>query len=85
MNKSNLIGAIVRTAQMKSDFSHYDDETEDTEVEGMIIEVIEDTDGTSYLVMDEDGLLYQTDYNDLDKIIRFTDGNMANYLRPVKL
>jgi len=81
---SNLIGAVVKTNNMKSDFSHYDDNEDDVEVEGMIIERVEDTNGVSYLVMDEDGLVYQTAFDDIDKVIRF-GGNPATYLKPINL
>lgn len=84
--KSNLIGAIIKSSRMKSDFTHNDDndEEEDTEVVGMIIEMVEDdTSGTSYLVMDENGLVYQTEFNDIDRIISF-GGNPTLYLKKQK-
>lgn len=79
--ESNLIGAVVITSNTKSDFTHYDDETEDDQVKGMIVERIDDINSsTSYLVMDEDGKIYQTDSNDIDEIVSL-NGNPSTYLK----
>lgn len=81
--ESSLIGAIVISERMKSDFSHYDDEEEDEQVQGMIIEKIEDSSSTIYLVMDEHGKIYQTDHNEIERLVSF-GGNPALYLKKEK-
>lgn len=82
----NLIGAIVKSCKMKSDYSHVDyedDEDEDVEVEGMIVERVSEGDCVSYLIMDQNGRVYQTDYDDIDKIMSF-GGQPSDYLKPTK-
>ena len=77
----NLIGAIVKSCKFKSDYSHFDDDEDDVEVEGMIIERVSESDCVSYLIMDENGKVYQTDYDDIDEIISF-GGKPSEYLKP---
>lgn len=79
--KSNLIGAIVLTSNYKSNFDHYDDdEGEDEQVQGMIVERIDDGTTTIYLVMDTQGRVCETDYSEIEKIISF-GGTPSEYLK----
>jgi hypothetical protein len=63
-----LIGTVIEAENMISEYTHFEDEESDRNVVGVIIERVNDD---SYLVMDKRGRLYEIEYGDINRILRF--------------